>query len=46
LHDFPTGVLPPLNFTRGVHTGSFASVVVRPDRGRGVVMLGGWRTAR
>ncbi len=46
LRDFPTGVLPPLNFARGVHTGSFASVVIRPDRNRGMVMLGDWRTPR
>ena len=44
LRDFPTGVLPPLSFSRGVHIGSFASVVIRPDRSRGMIMLGGWRT--
>jgi hypothetical protein len=46
LHDFPTGVLPPLNFDRGLHIGSFASVVIRPNRGRGMTILGGWRTPR
>jgi hypothetical protein len=46
LHDFPTGVLPLLNFGRSLHIGSFASVVIRPDRSRGMMMLGGWRTPR
>ena len=46
LRDFPTGVLPPLSFSRSAHIGSFASVVIRPDRSRGMIMLGGWRTPR
>jgi hypothetical protein len=46
LRDFPTGVLPPLTFSRGVHTGSFASVVIRPDPRGGMIVLGGWRTPR
>jgi len=46
LHDFPTGVLPSLNFGRGLHIGSFAGVVIRPDRSRGMITLGGWRVAR
>jgi hypothetical protein len=44
LRDFATGVLPPLSFSRGAHIGSFAGVVIRPDRSRGMIMLGGWRT--
>jgi hypothetical protein len=46
LRDFPTGVLPPLTFARAAHTGSFASVVIRPDARGGMVMLGSWRTPR
>jgi hypothetical protein len=46
LHRFETGVLPPLDFARGSHTGSFASIVIRPDRSRRVIILGGWRTHR
>jgi hypothetical protein len=46
LRDFPTGVLPPLNFDRGQHVGSHASIVIRPDRSRGMMTLGGWRTPR
>ena len=46
LRDFPTGVLPPLSFGRGQHAGNRASVVIRPDRGHGIVVLGGWRAPR
>jgi ABC-type branched-subunit amino acid transport system substrate-binding protein len=46
LRDFPTGVLPPLSFGRGQHGGNRASVVIRPDRGYGIVVLGGWRAPR
>jgi hypothetical protein len=46
LRDFPTGVLPPLSFARGQHGGNRASVVIRPDRGYGIVVLGGWRSPR
>jgi ABC-type branched-subunit amino acid transport system substrate-binding protein len=44
LRDFPTDVLPPLNFGRGQHRGSPASVVIRPDPTHGIIALGGWRT--
>jgi ABC-type branched-subunit amino acid transport system substrate-binding protein len=46
LRDFPTGVLPPLSFGRGQHGGNRASVVIRPDRGHGIIVLGGWRAPR
>ena len=46
LRDFHTDVLPPLDFDRGQHVGSHASIVVRPDRSRGMTTLGGWRTPR
>jgi hypothetical protein len=46
LRGFPTGVLPPLTFSGGQHAGNHASVVVRPDRSRGLVVLGDWRTPR
>jgi mono/diheme cytochrome c family protein len=46
LRDFPTGVLPPLNFGRGQHTGNHASLVIRPDRRQGIIVLGGWRAPR
>jgi len=46
LRDFPTGVLPPVNFARGQHGGNPASVVIRPDGNRGLIVLGGWRTPR
>ncbi len=46
LRGFQTGVLPPLSFGRGQHVGSRASVVVRPDPARGLVVLGDWRTPR
>lgn len=44
LRDFPTVVLPPLNFGRGQHGGNHASVVIRPDRSHGIMALGGWQT--
>lgn len=44
MHDVQTGVLPPLNFGRNRHIGSFASVVVRPDRSHGMIVLRDWRT--
>jgi hypothetical protein len=46
LRDFPTGVLPPLSFGRGQHSGNHASVVIRPDRNYGMTVLGGWRLPR
>jgi hypothetical protein len=46
LRDFPTGVLPPVNFGRGQHTGNHASLVIRPDREQGIIVLGGWHTPR
>jgi ABC-type branched-subunit amino acid transport system substrate-binding protein len=46
LRDFPTGVLPPLSFGRGQHIGNHASVVIRPVRSHGIVVLGDWRTPR
>lgn len=46
LRDFPTGVLPPLSFSRSQHLGTHAAVVIRPDRGDGITVLGGWRTPR
>jgi ABC-type branched-subunit amino acid transport system substrate-binding protein len=46
LHDFPTGVLPPASFGRGQHGGNHASVVIRPDRSHGILVLGGWRAPR
>jgi mono/diheme cytochrome c family protein len=46
LRDFPTGVLPPVNFGRGQHGGNRASTVIRPDRSHGVMVLGGWRIPR
>ena len=46
LRDFPIGVLPPVSFGRSQHAGNHASVVVRPDRSSGIVMIGGWRTPR
>ncbi|MHC2282139.1 hypothetical protein ACVME8_008782 [Bradyrhizobium diazoefficiens] len=38
--------MTPLNFDWGQHVGSHASIVVRPDRSRGMMTLGGWRTPR
>ncbi len=46
LRDFGTGVLPPLSFGRGRHVGSEASIVIRPNPGRGMITLGSWRTPR
>jgi hypothetical protein len=46
LRGFPTGVLPPLSFGRGQHAGNHASVVVRPDKARGLIVLGDWRVPR
>lgn len=46
LHDFTTGVLPPLNFSKTQRVGSRASIVVRFDRARGRVALGSWRAPR
>ncbi|MGJ5181218.1 ABC transporter substrate-binding protein [Bradyrhizobium oligotrophicum] len=46
LREFPTGVLPPLTFSKSRHTGSSASVVIRPDRSSGAVTLGTWRAPR
>ena len=46
LQDFPTVVLPPLNFGRGQHGGNHASVVIRPDRSSGIIMIEGWRAPR
>jgi ABC-type branched-subunit amino acid transport system substrate-binding protein len=46
LRGFQTGVLPPLTFRPGQHIGSRASVVVRPDKARGLIVLGDWRTPR
>ena len=46
LRDFPIGVLPPVSFWRGQHGGSHASVVVRPDRSSGIIMIEGWRAPR
>ena len=46
IRDFPTGVVPPLSFGRGKHTGNGASLVIRPDHRRGLLVLGGWRTPR
>jgi hypothetical protein len=46
LRDFPTGVLPPVNFGRGQHAGNHASLVIRPDRKSGLIVLGGWRAPR
>ncbi|HXN88623.1 MAG TPA: hypothetical protein VN890_04630, partial [Methylocella sp.] len=46
LRDFPTGVLPPVNFGRGQHRGNHASVVIRPDRSYGIIVLEGWRAPR
>jgi hypothetical protein len=46
LRDFPTGVLPPVNFGRGQHSGNHASAVIRPDRSKGIIVLGGWRAPR
>jgi mono/diheme cytochrome c family protein len=46
LRDFPTGVLPPVSFGRGQHTGNHASLVIRPDRKHGIIVLGGWRAPR
>jgi hypothetical protein len=46
LRGFPTGVLPPLSFGRGQHVGTRASVIVRPDKAQGLILLGDWRTPR
>ncbi len=46
VRDFPTGVLPPVSFARGQHGCNRASVVIRPDRSRGIVVLGDWRAPR
>lgn len=46
LRGFQTGVLPPLSFGRGQHVGTRASVIVRPDKARGLILLGDWRTPR
>lgn len=46
VRDFPTGVLPPVSFARGQHGGNRASVVIRPDRSGGIVVLGDWRAPR
>jgi ABC-type branched-subunit amino acid transport system substrate-binding protein len=46
LHDFPAGAVPPQGFGRGQHTGSRASVVVRPDGKDGIIVIGGWRAPR
>jgi ABC-type branched-subunit amino acid transport system substrate-binding protein len=46
LRYFPTGVLPPLSFGQGQHRGNHASVVIRPDRKYGMIVLGGWRAPR
>jgi hypothetical protein len=44
--DGGTGVLPPLSFGRGQHRGNHASVVIRPDRKYGMIVLEGWRAPR
>jgi len=46
LRDVQTSVLPPLSFSRGQHIGTQASIVIRPDPGRGMIALGSWRTPR
>jgi ABC-type branched-subunit amino acid transport system substrate-binding protein len=46
LRGFATDDLPPLSFGRGQHTGSRASLVIRPDNLRGLMVVGGWRTPR
>jgi hypothetical protein len=46
LRGFPTGVLPPLSFSPGQHAGNHASIVVRPDKARGLIVLGDWRSPR
>jgi hypothetical protein len=44
--DGGTDVLPPLSFGRGQHRGNHASVVIRPDRKYGMIVLEGWRAPR
>ncbi|WP_315832139.1 ABC transporter substrate-binding protein [Bradyrhizobium prioriisuperbiae] len=46
VRDFPTAVLPPVSFGRGQHAGTRASVMIRPDNSRGIVVLGDWRAPR